>query len=222
MKKNNYNFLISTIFIPSLLIYTLITYNKDENATKKSDDKKVNTSIKFEKKQDTEDNDIIFTESFVEEEQIDEVNLDFGNEVIAEQNTNQQEIIDNQIPEQDNIIYETLNIINSIRINNGLAILTMDNTLIKIASIRAEEITTNWSHTRPDGSEWWTIYSDFNIKGSFGENLAYGQDTSHEVVEDWMNSETHKDNILNKTFTKTGIYVYEYNGIKYWVQEFSN
>ena len=79
-----------------------------------------------------------------------------------------------------------------------------------------------FSHTRPDGSEFSTVYAEKNI--SFlkaGENIAYGQKTVKEVMEDWMNSEGHKANILNSQFTSIGIgHHVGQNGIHYWTQLF--
>lgn len=117
--------------------------------------------------------------------------------------------------------YQVLYLINQIRKENGLNELTMDYTLIEIANIRAEEITRNWSHTRPDGTDWWTIHQQFGLYGKFGENLAYGQENPTEVVQAWMNSETHRANILNAEFKTIGISSYNNDGTYYWSQEFA-
>ena len=51
-----------------------------------------------------------------------------------------------------------------------------------------------------------------------GENIAMGQRTPEEVVNAWMNSEGHRANILNASFTQIGMgYVAEGN---YWTQMF--
>ena len=221
MKKNNFSIFISTIMIPALFVYSLIFYSEDEKAIKNIEDTNTKTVLKTEIKQPVEEKKVISEEIVTEEKPVEEININFSEEV-AEPKIVQEEKINSEIPIQNDITYEVLNIINSIRANNGLTNLTMDNTLVEIASIRAKEITVNWSHTRPNGSEWHTIYAEYGIRGSSGENLAYGQDTAAEVVEDWMNSKTHQDNILNSQYNKTGIYVYEYEGTKYWVQEFLN
>jgi uncharacterized protein YkwD len=54
-----------------------------------------------------------------------------------------------------------------------------------------------------------------------GENLAAGQPTPERAFTDWMNSPSHRDNILDPRFTELGVGVRfggEY-GV-YWVQEF--
>lgn len=139
-----------------------------------------------------------------------------NNNTNTNNNSNATETYNNN----DALAYETLNIINSIRLNNGLNQFSMDNTLIQIAGIRAKEITIKWSHTRPNGTEWWTLFSEFRINGMYGENLAFGQKSASEVVNDWMLSQTHRDNILNGRFNKIGIFVLNHNGTYYWVQEF--
>ena len=116
--------------------------------------------------------------------------------------------------------YQVLALINEIRRNNGLSELTMNYSLIQVSNIRAEEISRNWSHTRPDGTDWWTIHSQYGIYGKLGENLAYGQTSPAEVVEDWMNSEGHRANILTPEFTSVGISVCIIDGTYYWSQEF--
>lgn len=51
---------------------------------------------------------------------------------------------------------------------------------------------------------------------AFGENIAKGQTTAEEVMNDWMNSAGHKENILSDDFTEIGIAKYA----DLWVQEF--
>jgi uncharacterized protein YkwD len=51
-----------------------------------------------------------------------------------------------------------------------------------------------------------------------GENIAMGQRSAEEVVQAWMDSEGHRANILNGTFTHIGVGYIE-NG-NYWTQMF--
>lgn len=51
---------------------------------------------------------------------------------------------------------------------------------------------------------------------ALGENLAKGQLSVDEVLEDWMNSEGHRKNILRPQFTEIGIGLFE----NIWVQNF--
>ena len=54
-----------------------------------------------------------------------------------------------------------------------------------------------------------------------GENIAFNQRSEGEVVEGWMNSERHRENILNKNFTQVGFSVYaNSSGKPYWISVF--
>jgi len=114
--------------------------------------------------------------------------------------------------------YEVLDLVNKERIKNNLEPLKMDKDLQKAAAIRSKEIVKLVDHVRPDGSSWYTV-----SKKTYGENIASGQKTAKEVVEDWMNSPGHRANILNPNYKTIGIAVYiDPNTYykKYWVQEF--
>lgn len=85
------------------------------------------------------------------------------------------------------------------------------------ADIRAEEIKILFDHTRPDDRPCYTVLDDCNIQyWSFGENIAWGYSTPKQVVEAWMNSEGHRENILSDHFD------YIIIGVKgtHWVQLF--
>lgn len=288
MKKNNFSFFISTVLLPSFLIYCLIFYDEKNGILEGVDDITFDTKIVQNEDNidlNIDNKDVISAEkgtrktvdNQVIEQKPEEISEDHSTNEIVIPNNNQEPLIDsktndnddkknvvskipsiqktenssnNNNPSNDNnsndnidnnnnsnsnnsepkeiiynndgLSYEVLNIINSTRANNGLNQLIMDNTLIQIAKIRAEEISTKWSHTRPNGNEWWTIFSEFKIRGVFGENLAYGQSTATEVVNDWMQSNTHRANILSSSFNKIGIAVYNCDGTNYWVQEFSS
>lgn len=98
----------------------------------------------------------------------------------------------------------------------GLPELVWDYELAAAAEVRAKEIATVFSHTRPDGSEWWTT----NEKAVYGENLAKGYHSAEDAMKAWMASPEHKDNILYPGYKKIGIAVYKADGQWYWAQEF--
>lgn len=68
--------------------------------------------------------------------------------------------------------------VNQIRVANGLNALRYDAALESTSTVRASEITVKFSHTRPDGSDWYTVNEDL----MYGENLAEGFKTADEVV----------------------------------------
>ena len=112
---------------------------------------------------------------------------------------------------------EAFNQVNEIRIESGLDELDWNQNLESVSSVRAKECDEEFSHTRPNGSQWNTVNS--KIQG--GENLAFGFDTASETVDAWMDSPTHKDNILYDEFTNGSISIYQNDeGVCYWANEF--
>lgn len=105
---------------------------------------------------------------------------------------------------------------NSIRAGSGLGALTWSDGLESAAMVRAQEIVTTWSHTRPNGSDWWTVNSNL----MYGENLAKGYSSADAAVAAWMASPTHKENIMFGSFRTCGIAIYEVGGVWYWAEEF--
>lgn len=109
------------------------------------------------------------------------------------------------------------NNVNAEREAAGLDALTWDSNLESTSSVRSQECSVSFSHTRPNGKAWYTVNS--NIQG--GENLAYGFNDADSATEAWMNSPTHRDNILYPDFEKIAISVYVTDdGTAYWAQEF--
>jgi len=105
---------------------------------------------------------------------------------------------------------------NSQRSAQGLSKLNWSDALEQAAMVRAQEIVTTWSHTRPNGSDWWTVNSNI----MYGENLAKGYSSADAAVAAWMASPTHKANIMDSGFKTCGIAIYEIGGTWYWAEEF--
>ena len=109
------------------------------------------------------------------------------------------------------------NLVNEERDNAGLSDLTWSSNLETTAAVRAEEASVTFSHTRPNGSQWYTV----NSKIMGGENLAWGQTNAKQVVNEWMNSPAHRDNILYDDFNNVAISLYQNDeGTNYWALEF--
>jgi uncharacterized protein YkwD len=124
-------------------------------------------------------------------------------------NANNTQAIDAQIQ-------IALDATNQKRSDVGLSSLKWDSTLAQCAAVRAAEATSNWSYTRPNGTQWYTV----NSQVQYGENLAKSYQDGSDVVDDWMASPTHKANLLASNYKTVGIAVYNYNGQWYWAQEF--
>lgn len=96
--------------------------------------------------------------------------------------------------------------INGHRVSEGLPSLYYDGTLWDLAAIRAQECSILLSGTRPDGSNWDTVFSEG--RWSFaGENRLYGtQDfTADQMVAVWMNSPSHRETLLSPNCTHCGV-----------------
>ena len=116
---------------------------------------------------------------------------------------------------------EVINCTNNERKKAGLSQLEKYDKLMSDAKIRAKEISGQFSHQRPDGSMCYSAYGNVSYR-MIGENIAYNYVSSpKKVVEMWMNSPMHKENILTKDFNYIGVGVYQYRGYYYFVQVFA-
>ena len=113
---------------------------------------------------------------------------------------------------------QVFQLVNQRRKENGLTELTYRNDIQDAANIRANEIISTFSHTRPDGS---SCFTSVNVNYyAIGENIASGQKSAAEVMNAWMNSPGHRANILSKQFTGIAVGVVQYQDVSYWVQIF--
>mgnify|MGYP002771832488 FL=1 len=118
---------------------------------------------------------------------------------------------------------QVVELVNQERTKAGLSAVTLDQNIASAALVRAKEIETSFSHTRPNGSKFSTalIEQGVTFKGA-GENIAWGQKSPEAVMQAWMNSEGHRANILNKNFTKIGVGYYQNAaGRNFWTQLFT-
>lgn len=116
---------------------------------------------------------------------------------------------------------EVIRLVNEIRVKNGLKELTYDWELSRVARYKSQDMKDNkyFSHTSPIYGTPFQMIKNFGISyRSAGENIAKGYASPQAVVNGWMNSEGHRANILNSSFTHIGVgYVASGN---YWTQMF--
>ncbi len=116
---------------------------------------------------------------------------------------------------------EVIRLVNEIRLKNGLNRLETDTELSRVARIKSLDMKDKnyFSHTSPTYGSPFDMMKQFGISyKTAGENIAKGQKTPAQVVDGWMNSEGHRTNILNASYTHIGVgYVAEGN---YWTQMF--
>ena len=98
-----------------------------------------------------------------------------------------------------------------------LGTLTLDEDLCKAAQIRAKEIVQEFSHTRPNGNDCFTVLDDLKIpSGATGENIAAGKSSGEKTFLQWKEDnenyagQGHRRNMLGTQFKKIGI-AYTYN-----------
>jgi len=101
-----------------------------------------------------------------------------------------------------------LNATNTQRSQNGeLAALTVNSKLSAAAQSKANDMIARnyWSHNTPDGKEPWVFIEAANYEyQKAGENLAYGFSSSNDTVTGWMNSASHRANILDGAYREVG------------------
>lgn len=118
---------------------------------------------------------------------------------------------------------QVVELVNQERTKAGLNAVTLDKSIASAALVRAKEIETSFSHTRPNGSKFSTALTEQGVTfKEAGENIAWGQKSPEAVMQAWMNSEGHRANILNKNFTKIGVGYYQNaSGRNFWTQLFT-
>lgn len=90
---------------------------------------------------------------------------------------------------------------------NGTNVLQANQKLAAAAQAKANDMAARnyWSHTTPDGKEpWYFVQAAGYAYLKAGENLAYGFTTSSDVVGGWMNSPSHRANLLDSAYTEVG------------------
>lgn len=106
---------------------------------------------------------------------------------------------------------EVLKLINEYRNKNGLESLKPISSLQYSSKMKAEDLEEYgyFSHTSPNLGTPFQMLERNGVKYKIaGENLA-GITTSERAVEEWINSKTHRENILEPKFKYTGISVIE-------------
>ncbi len=103
-------------------------------------------------------------------------------------------------------VNEVLQLVNEARAKEGLPALALDPGLRQAAQVRASECVGTFSHTRPNGASYKTAIAEAGVQSGYtGENVATGHTSARQVVQGWLNSPGHRENVLNENFTRIGI-----------------
>jgi uncharacterized protein YkwD len=120
---------------------------------------------------------------------------------------------------------DVLDLVNAERRRYGCADLGLDGRLTAAARGHAEDMADHgyFAHRSPAGDRAGDRIRDQGYAWSrFAENIARGQDSAAEVVDDWMNSQSHRENILDCRLRELGVGL-TVDGARtpYWVQNFA-
>jgi uncharacterized YkwD family protein len=120
---------------------------------------------------------------------------------------------------------EILKLVNQERRKAGLKSVVFDLSLSEVASLKSQDMADNgyFNHISPTYGSAFDMLRANGISYSWaGENIAVGQKSPEQVMRDWMNSPTHKDNILMPQFERLGIGIAaNRSGRLYWTQIFT-
>ncbi|MDO8515023.1 MAG: CAP domain-containing protein [bacterium] len=104
-------------------------------------------------------------------------------------------------------VSDLLKFSNEKRRENGTGTLTFNEKLAVAAEAKAADMFSNqyWAHTSPAGRDPWSFIINAGYSYLYaGENLARDFADSKGVVEAWMNSPTHRENLLNSRYKEVG------------------
>src|SRR5690625_612652 len=160
-------------------------------------------------------------------DEIPEVNVDnnvnnftVGEEVVTSHNEVDYAIVEAAIVE----------LTNELRQEKGLSTLTQNDMLRAAAYVRAEELEEQFSHTRPDGTDAFTVFQEEGIFYPYqivGENLAMGtkylleQEMAEFLFQGWIESEGHYANMIREEYEEIGGGVHYEGEMLYGTQVFS-
>ena len=100
-----------------------------------------------------------------------------------------------------------LDFTNEERGGSGASSLVLSDRLSEAATLKARDMFARqyWAHDAPDGTKPWKWLADVGyVYEVAGENLAKGFDNAGAIVRAWMESPTHRENLLKTEYTEVG------------------
>lgn len=120
---------------------------------------------------------------------------------------------------------KVLELVNKERAKAGLSPVRYNGTLDNAAEKHARHmgLVGRMAHDGiGDGDPGERIRAE-GFRRGWGENVATGQSSPEQVVREWMNSPSHRRNILDPNFRSLGVaYTTAANGRSYWAQAFGS
>ena len=152
----------------------------------------------------------------------DYIDCNYETEIIE---TSSTPVVDSYITDtnlsQDEQIF--FNLINNKRMENNLPKFEIDQTLLNIARLKCQDLVSNnyLSHTSPTYGNIYQMLQNNNYNYSNASENIIRSINADTAINNLMNSEPHKNNILNQNFNYTGISVINnLEGKKIFVQIF--
>ncbi|WP_027338635.1 CAP domain-containing protein [Halonatronum saccharophilum] len=119
---------------------------------------------------------------------------------------------------------QVVELVNIEREKYGLEPYKHNGQVSNVARTKAEDMRDNnyFAHTSPTYGSPFEMLQEFNVQfTAAGENIAQGQPTAQAVMDAWMDSPGHRENILSEEFTYIGVgLAKDGQGNTYWVQMF--
>lgn len=125
-----------------------------------------------------------------------------------------------QEPGSKTVEQAVLDLVNDERAAKGCKALVIDDRITTAAQGHSADMAKlgYFSHESKDRRTFDMRMRDAGYPKPGGENIAMGYDTPAAVMDGWMKSQGHRDNILNCSFTAMGVGFDEHGN--YWTQDF--
>ena len=113
---------------------------------------------------------------------------------------------------------EIIELSNQARTDSNRQALNTNTDLTRAAQMKADDMAQKhyFAHIAPDGSEAWDYFEQVSYDYAYaGENLAITNEDATAVINGWLSSPTHRENLLNSNYLDFGIGIAEfgeYNG----------
>lgn len=107
---------------------------------------------------------------------------------------------------------EVIRLTNEKRLANGVSPVTLNPLLSQAAQAKGADMLNKdyWAHVSPNGTQPWKFFKDKGYSYHYaGENLARDFSNPAAVVDAWIASKSHRDNLLSPKYKEIGIAVVE-------------
>jgi hypothetical protein len=105
-------------------------------------------------------------------------------------------------------VSDIVDLTNQTRQQMSLQPYSINTALMNAAQMKAEDMAKEryFAHTAPDGTTGWDYIKKVSYSYTVaGENLAITNENAESVLNAWLNSPEHRDNLLSSVFTDFGI-----------------